>query len=322
MMRLELEDLHVRVGVGANALRAVAGVDLEVPAGSVVGLVGESGSGKSTLGRAIVGLAPPLRGRVLLDHVDYAGARGRRMRDLRRRVQLVFQDPRASLNPRMTVGAALAEAVRQRGGTSARGRAAEVARLLEDVHLDPAHARSRPAALSGGERQRVALARALAVEPELIIADEVTSSLDASVQATVLNLLRELRERTGISMLVISHDLAIVRYLADSTAVMHLGRVVEAGPTDELLRRPEHPYTRMLVESALLEGFADDAPTAADPPDPLHPPSGCRFRTQCPVGPLVNPQRKRCSVEDPRQAAPGRVHRAACHYASEAHLAG
>ena len=318
MMRLELVDLHVRVGDGANALTAVAGVDLEVTAGGVVGLVGESGSGKSTLARAIVGLAPPLRGHVLLDRVDYAGARGRRMRELRRRVQLVFQDPRASLNPRMTVGATLAEAVRQRGGTSRGGLAAEVARLLEDVHLDPAHARSRPAALSGGQRQRVALARALAVEPELIIADEVTSSLDASVQATVLNLLRELRERTGISMLVISHNLAIVRYLADATAVMHLGRIVEVAPTDDLLQRPEHPYTRVLVESTLLDGFADGSPTATDPPDPLEPPSGCGFRTQCPVGPLVDPRRERCCVEDPRKAAFDRVHRAACHYASEA----
>lgn len=317
MTQLEVRSLRVRVGSGHGALTAVDGVDLDLAAGTVVGLVGESGSGKSTLARAITGILPPLDGRLLLDGRDYARARGSRLRDLRRRVQMVFQDPNASLNPRMTIGEALGEAASAGRRMTRSARQAEVRRLLELVALEPAYAQARPRALSGGQRQRVALARAMAVRPDVIVADEITSALDASIQASVLNLLRDLRRETGLALLFISHDLAVVRYVSDSAAVMHLGRIVERGPTERLLQAPEHPYTRALIESVSLEGFAqrregDDR----EPPDPLHPPSGCRFRTICPVGPLADPLREVCRTDDPALAAEVRLHRAACHFAA------
>ncbi len=322
MTELNVRGLRVRVGSGHDALTAVDGVDLDLEAGRVVGLVGESGSGKSTLARAITGVLPPVDGTMTLDGHDYARAKGSRLRELRRRVQLVFQDPNASLNPRMTVGEALGEAA-SAGRRMTRGaRQAEVKRLLDLVALEPAYAQARPRALSGGQRQRVALARAMAVRPDVIVADEITSALDASIQASVLNLLRDLIAETGLALLFISHDLAVVRYVSDSAAVMHLGRIVERGPTEDLLHGPEHPYTRALIESVSLDGFeqrreGDDR----EPPDPLRPPSGCRYRTICPVGPLADPQRTVCQTDDPGGDADGRRHHAACHFASRGSVA-
>ncbi|MER7504850.1 ABC transporter ATP-binding protein [Nonomuraea pusilla] len=309
-----MRDLRVRVGSGHAAMTAVDGVTLDLPPGGALGLVGESGSGKSTCARAIVGLTPAAGGQVLLDGRDHAGARGRRLRELRRRVQLVFQDPRASLNPRMTVGEAIGEAAAAGRRLSRRARAAEVARLLEQVALDPAHAQVRPGALSGGQRQRVALARALATRPDVIVADEVTAALDVSVQGSVLNLLRRLRAETGLALLVISHDLAVVRYLCTEIAVMQLGRIVERAPTSALLAAPQHPYTRALIEAATLTGLDGEQAAEGEPPDPLHPPSGCRYRTICPVGPLVDESRQICITLDPAAGADGRRHRAACHF--------
>jgi peptide/nickel transport system ATP-binding protein len=315
---LEIRDLVVRVGTGRHALIAVDGVDLDLPAGAALGLVGESGSGKSTLARAVVGLVPAAGGRVVLDGRDFLGARGRKQKELRRRVQLVFQDPRASLNPRMTVGETLGEALSVDRRMTRQERRLEVERLLDEVALDPAHARARPRALSGGQRQRVALARALATRPEVIIADEVTAALDVSVQGSVLNLLHDLRRTTGLSLLVISHNLAIVRYLSDVVAVMHLGRIVETATTEELLAGSHHPYTRLLIDSLSLDDLTtDNAVPSAEPPDPLHPPSGCRFRTVCPIGPLVHRDRHVCMDEDPTDQARARLHRAACHFAPE-----
>ncbi|MBB4665129.1 ABC transporter ATP-binding protein [Conexibacter arvalis] len=250
MSGLAVRGLRVQVGSGRNAHVAVDGVDLDVPAGTVVGLVGESGSGKSTLARATVGLVAPVAGRIEYDGEDFAGARGRRLRRLRRRVQLVFQDPRASLDPRMTVGETLAEAATAHRRLGRAARAAEVRRLLEQVQLDPAHAASRPASLSGGQRQRVSLARALAVRPDLIVADEPTAALDVSVQGAVLNLLRDLREQSGLSLLVISHDMAIVRYVSDRVAVMRGGRIVEEGEAAALMASPRNDYTRLLLDAA------------------------------------------------------------------------
>jgi peptide/nickel transport system ATP-binding protein len=317
MTTLSVRDLHVPVGMGRATFMAVDGVELEVPPGQVVGLVGESGSGKSTLARAIVGLAPAARGQILLGGHDYRGARGRRLRELRRRVQMVFQDPRASLNPRMTVGEALGEVVQARAGdrVARPARRAEVVRLLRLVTLDAAYANARPGALSGGERQRVAIARALAVRPDVLVADEVTSALDASIQAAVLNLLREVRQQTGLSMLFISHNLAVVRYVSDAIAVMQLGRIVERGPAHTLLARPRHPYTRLLIDSIAPDDIEPRADAVADPPDPLHPPSGCRFHRMCPVGPLVDPSRQICLAEDPGAVARSREQSAACHFA-------
>jgi peptide/nickel transport system ATP-binding protein len=232
---LTINNLVVRFG----AVTAVDDVSLEVPAGAVVGLVGESGSGKSTLARAVVGLAPVTSGEIRLDGVPIHTA-GRAMRA---RLQLVFQDPYASLDPRRTVGDSIAEGL---SGSRA-GRRREVRSLLELVRLDPEHDRSYPRQLSGGQRQRVALARALAARPDVLVADEITSALDVSVQGAVLNLVREIQRETGVSVLFISHNLAVVRYLADTIAVMHRGRLVEKATTEEITSRPKAPYTRELL---------------------------------------------------------------------------
>ena len=243
MSELRFEDVVVRFG----RTTAVDGVSLIVPAGQIVGLVGESGSGKSTLARAAVGLAPLHDGRILLDG-EPVPARGRH-----RPLQMVFQDPYSSLDPRMTVGDSVAEAIPPDSLPSTAvhkrraERRAEVARLLELVHLEPTHAGARPAELSGGQRQRVALARALAGRPRVVVADEITSALDVSIQGAVLNLVRELQRELGLSMLFISHNLAVVRYVASQVAVMHDGRIIEQGPSAQVLADPAHDYTRELL---------------------------------------------------------------------------
>ncbi|MFG1945885.1 ABC transporter ATP-binding protein [Nonomuraea sp. NPDC048826] len=237
MTALEFHGVRVRLGRGRHATEIVRGVDLEVPSGTVVGLVGESGCGKSTLARAAVGLVPLAAGHVVPDR--------------RRAVQLVFQDPYSSLDPRMTVGAAIAEALPRRRllGSAAAGASAEVARLLDLVGLEAAHAQRLPRLLSGGQRQRVALARALAARPEVVIADEITSALDVSVQGMVLNLVRDIQRELGLTLLFISHNLAVVRYVSDRVAIMSRGLVVEEGPVDEVMASPRDPYTRTLLES-------------------------------------------------------------------------
>lgn len=235
MSQLEFTNVTVRYG----STTAVDDVSLTVPSGQVLGLVGESGSGKSTLARAAVGLAPMSSGTILLDGKPVP-TRGRR-----RPLQMVFQDPYSSLDPRMSIGESVAEAIPP--GLSRAERRAEVERLLELVHLDPDRVAMRPAALSGGQRQRVALARALAGKPEVIVADEITSALDVSIQGAVLNLVRELQRELGLTILFISHNLAVVRYVASHVAVMHHGRIVEQGPTGHVLSDPDHDYTRTLL---------------------------------------------------------------------------
>ena len=323
MTALETRGLTVRFGRGQSALVAVDGVDLTVPEQTIVGLVGESGSGKSTLAKAIVGLVPISGGEVLLDGVAARHGRTRHVAGLNRRVQMVFQDPFSSLNPRMTVGAAIAEAAGAGRRASRAVRAREVEELLELVHLDSAVMRELPSRLSGGQRQRVALARALAVRPEVLIADEITSALDVSVQSAVLNLLRDLRARLGISILFVSHNLATVRYVSDTLAVMYLGRLVEAGPAAALVAEPQHPYTRSLLDAVPRLGVSIrdiEASTldAVEPPDPRHPPSGCHLHPRCPVGPMVDPTRQICIEGDPGEGADARLHRAACHFAPAA----
>jgi peptide/nickel transport system ATP-binding protein len=322
MTELRFEDVTVRFGRRRHALTAVDRVNLTIPDGSVVGLVGESGSGKSTLARAAVGLAPVTRGRILLDGQPLRPApRAAAHRPL----QLVFQDPYSSLDPRMTIGASIAEAV-PRDVRSRAARRAEVGRLLELVDMEADRAGHYPAELSGGQRQRVALARALAGRPELLIADEITSALDVSIQGTVLNLVRELHQRLNLSMLFISHNLAVVRYVSDFIAVMYLGRIVEFGPADELLTDPEHPYTRELLAAAPQPGAATLGPAEADPAiravadaepaDPHQPPTGCRFHPRCAIGPLVHPGRDICRTTEPSD--PPHRHGAACHFAAAA----
>ena len=236
MSELKFENVSLHYGT----LKAVDDVSLTVPPGEVVGLVGESGSGKSTLAAAAVGLVAPTAGRVLIDGMDV-----QRLKPRQRRLQMVFQDPYSSLDPRMSIGRSIAEAMPK--GTDKRE---EVARLLELVNLDPGRASSLPARLSGGQRQRVALARALAGQPKVIIADEITSALDVSVQGAVLNLVRDLQRRLGLSMLFISHNLAVVRYVSDRIAVMKTGKIVEEGPAEQVLTGPRHPYTRELLAAA------------------------------------------------------------------------
>ena len=316
MSRLEVRGLTVRFTTGRRPLTAVDQVDLDLPAGQVLGIVGESGSGKSTLARAIVGLVRTTEGQILLDGRDLDAMSSAQAGAMRRRVQLVFQDPYASLNPRMTVGDTLAEAigVRRRCGQE---RGSEIRRLLDLVALDTRHADLLPRELSGGQRQRVAIARALAVQPEVLIADEITSALDVSVQGAILNLIRDIQVRLGLSMLYISHNLALVRYISDVVAVMYLGRIVEIARTEELTSRPRHPYTRALLNAVPTFGAArsqEPSTLDADPPDPHAPPTGCHFHPRCPIGPRMFPERAVCASEDPRIRADSRSHRATCHF--------
>ncbi|UOZ03939.1 ABC transporter ATP-binding protein [Amycolatopsis sp. WQ 127309] len=314
MSELRFDTVSVRYG----RLTAVDGVNLTVPSGQVVGLVGESGSGKSTLARAAVGLSPVSGGRVLLDGVDV------RRLPRRKPLQMVFQDPYSSLDPRMAVGESIAEAMPRGAHRGGAARRAEVARLLELVNLDPDRATTLPGQLSGGQRQRVALARALAGQPKVLIADEITSALDVSVQGAVLNLVRDVQRRLALSMLFISHNLAVVRYVSDFVAVMYLGRIVEAGPAEQVLTDPRHPYTRELLAAApsahhgLLDDPGVDALADTEPADPHHPPSGCHYHPRCPIGPLVHPDRTVCLSADPAAAAADRPHAAACHFATTA----
>ncbi|GAA5202775.1 ABC transporter ATP-binding protein [Microbacterium jejuense] len=251
MSELRFENVTVRFGSGRNAMTAVDGVSLTVPDGEVVGLVGESGSGKSTIARAAVGLVPVHDGRILIDGEAVDVRHGRRP------LQMVFQDPYSSLDPRMTIGESVAEILPHRLARSARRD--EVARLLDLVHIDPGRAGAYPAQLSGGQRQRVAIARALAGRPDVLIADEITSALDVSIQGAILNLVRELQAELGLSMLFISHNLAVVRYVASRVAVMHGGRIVEEGPTADVLAAPQDPYTRELL--AAIPGRIPSVPT-------------------------------------------------------------
>lgn len=250
MSTLQIQDLRVRYG----AREVVGGVSIEVPSGRTVGLVGESGSGKSTIANAAVGLAPVSAGQITVDGVTTLG-RSRPAKRARRRIQMVFQDPFSALDPRMSVGESIAEGLRATDRRLTRaGRRERVTDLLEQVDLDPARAGQLPKAFSGGQRQRITIARALAGDPEILIADEVTSALDVSVQSTVLNLLRRLQQDLGLTMLFISHNLAVVRYISDEIAVMRHGCIVESGQTEELLADPADPYTRELLDAVPVLG--------------------------------------------------------------------
>ncbi|MDT7572836.1 MAG: peptide/nickel transport system ATP-binding protein [Actinomycetota bacterium] len=314
MTTLEVINLRVSYGRGHERVRAVDNVSFRIPQAGVLGLVGESGSGKSTIARAIVGLAPIESGQVLLDDVPVNTAP-------RGRISMVFQDPFASLNPRMTIASALGEVVAVTGHVRRADRGREVARLLDLVHLTSAQGERFPAQLSGGQRQRAAIARALASSPSVLVADEITSALDVSVQATILNVLREVLARTQVSMLFISHNLSVVRYVSSEVAVMHCGQIVEYTDNQSLFSAPQHPYTEVLISSIpTLAAHVDTDATVVDgePPDPGAPPVGCRFHPRCPVGPLVRPDRIACIDSDPADTAGQRVHRAACHFAAPA----
>jgi oligopeptide/dipeptide ABC transporter ATP-binding protein len=293
-----------------DVVQAVAGVDLALQPGEVLGLVGESGCGKSTLGRCIVGLYEPTAGEVLWQGQPLSA---RRDRAERRRMQMVFQDPYSSLNPRMTVRQTLSELLRVHRMVPRSQIDVRCRELMDLVGLGERSLDAHPRQFSGGQRQRVSIARALALEPDMLIADEPVSALDVSVQATVLNLLDELRRQLGLTMLFIAHNMAVVRHVCDRVAVMYLGRIVETAPTAELFNNPRHPYTQGLLKAVprLVPGRASQAPAmVGDPPSPIDPPTGCRFHPRCPLAQPV------CSVDDPQLAAGNdEPHLAACHFA-------
>jgi oligopeptide/dipeptide ABC transporter ATP-binding protein len=297
-------------GPDARRLVAVDGVTLSLGSGETLGVVGESGCGKSTLARTMVGLIRPDRGSVRLNGSDLSAMSTREMRQARQGVQLIYQDPYSSLNPRMTIGAAIAEPARVHGLTDRAGSRDLAIGLLARVGLPASLSSRRPQGLSGGQRQRVAIARALAVSPRVIIADEAVSALDVSVQAQVLNLLSDLRDDLSLSMVFIAHQLGVVAHVADRVAVMHLGRVVETGRTDEVFRSPSHPYTRTLLAAQAgrhRRGSGAASPVEGEAPSGYAIPTGCRFRTRCPIAQGI------CETVDPPaiEVSPG--HLSWCH---------
>ena len=311
---LEVEDLTKHFGVrGRGVVRAVDGVSFELRVGEVLGLVGESGSGKSTVGRCVTRLLEPTGGTVRLKGQDITHLSQRRLRPLRREMHIVFQDPSSSLNPRMTVGDIIGEPLRRHRiarGSVLRDRVAD---LLREVGLRPELIGRYPHELSGGQRQRVGLARALSVEPSLLIADEPTSALDVSVQAAILNLLAEVQRRRRFACLFITHDLAVVEFIANRVSVMYLGTLAETAPKEELFRSPKHPYTQALLSAAPVPDPAAQRERrrvvlAGDLPSPLNPPAGCRFHTRCPFA----DERSRTEVPALRDVT-GRGHLVACH---------
>ena len=311
-MLLEVENLAKHFAVRKGTVRAVDGVSFSVAKGETLALVGESGCGKSTTARLVLRLIEPSAGQVRFDGTDLTTLSRAELRGMRRRMQIVFQDPYASLDPRMSVGATLEEPLIVHGLGDAAQRQARVAELLRLVGLAPYHAQRFPHEFSGGQRQRIGIARALAVEPALIVCDEPVSALDVSIQAQVLNLLAELQTRLGLSYLFIAHDLAVVRHVADRVAVMYLGRIVEMAPAEELFATPRHPYTQALLAAIPLPdpGVRGAVrPVAGDPPSPLNPPPGCHFHPRCAHA------TERCRNEAPALRTLGPGHQAACHLA-------
>ena len=303
----------VRQGVMSRVtgeVRAVDGVSFSIPRGKTLSLVGESGSGKTTCGRAILRLIEPTSGSVLFDGADVCALSKGDLRRLRKRMQLIFQDPFSSLNPRMTVYSVLSEALRAHGLAERGVQRDRVLELLDMVGLSAASADRYPHEFSGGQRQRIGIARALAVEPDLIVADEPVSALDVSIQAQILNLMEELQQRLGLAYLFIGHDLSVIRHISDYVAVMYLGRIVELGETSDIFERPVHPYTKALLSAVPVpdpDAKRDRIILTGDVPSPLNPPSGCHFHPRCPEATETCATRVQClaDVSD--------THRTACH---------
>ena len=320
-----VDDLQVHFPIRSGALlgrivgavRAVDGVSFTIRRGETLGLVGESGSGKTTTGRAILRLVEPTGGRVTFDGIDVTALGSEQLRKLRRRMQMVFQDPYSSLNPRRTIGNLVGEPLKVHGVASGRDLDRRVQELLDLVGLPTDAAGRYPHEFSGGQRQRIGLARAVALNPDLVIADEPVSALDVSIQAQILNLLEELQDRLDLTYLFIAHDLAVVRHVADRIAVMYLGGIVELAGARDLVRRPLHPYSRALLSAVpipdpRIEAARERIILRGDIPSPAAPPPGCRFHTRCPYR-----QPERCDTEVPVLRTLAEGHQVACHYAEQ-----
>ena len=326
---VDVEDLKVHFPIRSGifqteigTVKAVDGVTFGIRRGETLGLVGESGCGKSTTGRAMIRLREPTDGTVRFDGIPLETLKPEKLRRMRRRMQIIFQDPYGSLDPRMTVGAIIAEPIDTHHLASGAARKERIADLLRIVGLDPKYVTRYPHEFSGGQRQRIGVARALAVEPEFIVCDEPISALDVSIQAQVLNLLTDLREQLGLTYLFIAHDLSVVKHISDRVAVMYLGKVVEIGPPENMYAAPGHPYTRALLSAVpvpdpVAERKRKRVVLQGDVPSPVNPPAGCRFHTRCWLYERLG-KPENCRTVDPPLYELAPDHQAACHYASEA----
>ena len=317
LLQVENLSMHFPIYKGVvrrqvGVIKAVDGINFDIRHGETLGLVGESGCGKSTAGRCILRLYTPTSGRILFGGQDLASLHGERLRRTRPRMQMIFQDPQACLNPRMTVGSIISEPLDEHGAGTRAEKRARVMELLDAVGMNPHFADRYPHEFSGGQRQRIGIARALALNPEFIVCDEPIAALDVSIQAQVVNLLEDLQDKLGLTYLFISHDLSMVRHIADRVAVMYLGKVVELAPRDALYSDPQHPYTKALLSAVPIPNPEVEARRQriilkGDVPSPARPPAGCRFCTRCPVA------IEKCRSVEPEWRALGPGRHVACH---------